>query len=487
MTVRVLSVVSEAYPLVKTGGLGDVAGALPAALAPYDVRLTTLIPGYPAVMKALENRTVVRPMHQLLGVQARLVAGTAAGLDLIVLDAPELFAHVGAPYCDSTGHDRSDNWLRFAALGRAAADLAKDGAHGFDLVHAHDWQGAMAATYLRFDGSSIPSVVTIHNIAFPGWFPAEVFRELELPPSAFAVEGVEYYGGVSYLKAGLWAADAITTVSPTYAEEIRTPEYGMGFEGLIVARAGRVSGIVNGIDMGAWNPATDANLAATYDVRTLHQRRANKRAIEIAFGLAEGNGPLFCVISRLTTQKGMDVLAAVADELIAMGGRLALLGSGDAKVEAAFQAAAARHKGKIGVKFGYDEVLSHRLQGGADAIVIPSRFEPCGLTQLYGMRYGCVPVAARTGGLSDTIIDANEAALCAGVATGFLFDGVTPESLAKGLKRAVTIYADRKAWRAMQEQGMKGDFSWSRSGAKYAELYKRLVKPVVHAVRRARQ
>jgi starch synthase len=477
MTTSVLSVVPEAYPLVKTGGLGDVAGALPAALAPHGVRLTTLIPGYPAVMKALEKRTVLRPMHDLLGVQARLVAGTAAGLDLIVLDAPELFLRDGGPYCDATGRDWPDNWLRFAALGRAAADLAKDAAQGFDLVHAHDWQAAITAAYLRYDHSPVPSIVTVHNIAFPGWFPAEVFRELGLPRTAFAMEGVEYYGGVSYLKAGLWAADAISTVSPTYADEIRTPEYGMGFEGLITTRRDRLFGIVNGIDTAVWNPATDANLSSPYDARTLHQRKANKRAIEIAFGLAEGGGPIFCVVSRLTTQKGMDVLAAVADDLVKMGGRLALLGSGDAKLEAQFKAAAVRHAGKIGVKIGYDEVLSHRLQGGADAILIPSRFEPCGLTQLYGLRYGCVPVAARTGGLSDTIVDANEAALSMGAATGFLFDGVTPQGLARALRKAISVYADRKAWRSLQEQGMKADFSWTRSGANYADLYRRLVKP----------
>jgi len=476
MTMRVLSVVSEAYPLVKTGGLGDVAGALPAAVAPHDAQVTTLIPGYPAVMKALERREVVRPLADILGAPARLVSGTAAGLGLIVVDAPELFAREVGPYTNPAGNDWTDNWLRFAVLGRAAADLAEDPAQGFDLVHAHDWQAGMAAAYLRFDHAAVPCIFTIHNIAFPGWFPAEIFPALRLPARAFAMEGVEYYGGVSFLKAGLWSADAITTVSPTYAEEIRTKQYGMGFEGLIAVRAERVFGIVNGIDVEAWNPATDANLAAPYDARSLHQRRINKRGIETAFGLQESNGPLFCVVSRLTAQKGMDVLAAATDELVALGGRITLLGSGDAKLEAAFETAAARHPGKIGVKIGYDEVLSHRLQGGADAILIPSRFEPCGLTQMYGLRYGCVPVAARTGGLSDTIIDANEAALSAGVATGFLFDDVTPQSLMHTLARATALFGDRKAWRGLQEQGMKADFSWARSGQKYTELYRRFAK-----------
>jgi starch synthase len=482
MTTRVLSVVSEAYPLVKTGGLGDVAGALPAALAQHDVEVTTLLPGYGPVLKALQNGHVLHSYHDLLGTNAKLIAGTAGGLVVIVLDAPELYGRDGGPYCDSYGKDWPDNWLRFAALGRAAADLAegKDVDPVFDLMHAHDWQGAMAPAYLRYDGSPVPSVITVHNIAFPGWFPPESFPSLKLPRQAYSIEGVEYYGGVGFLKAGLHTADAITTVSPTYAEEIRMPEFGMGLEGLISARQDRVFGIVNGIDTTIWNPATDKNLAVQYDARALHQRRQNRRAVEKAFSLDEGHGPLFCVISRLTTQKGMDVLAGILDDLVAMGGRLALLGSGDTKIETAFIAASNKHRGKIGVTIGYDEALSHLLQGGADAILIPSRFEPCGLTQLYGLRYGCVPVAARTGGLADTIIDANEAAIGAGVATGFLFDGVTPPNLTRALQHAITRFADRKAWKALQEQGMKADFSWKRSGRQYADLYRRFVKTPAH-------
>jgi len=479
MTARVLSVASEAYPLVKTGGLADVVGALPAALAPHGIRLTTLIPGYPAVMKALENSQVLHSYKDLLGVEARLVGGSVGGLDVIVLDAPILFARDGGPYSDPKGKDWPDNWLRFAALGRAASDVATGAATDLhpQLLHAHDWQGAMAAAYLRFgEDAPPPSVVTIHNIAFPGYFPADIFPDLGLPPEAFTIEGVEYFGGVGFLKAGLQAADAITTVSPTYAEQIREPAFGMGFEGLITTRRDHVIGIVNGIDTAIWNPATDPNLAAVYDARSLHRREQNRRAIDSAFGLAEGGGPLFCVVSRLTMQKGMDVLAGLTDTLTSVGGRLAVLGSGDAKLEAAFEAAAARHPGSIGVRIGYDESLSHLLQGGADAIVIPSRFEPCGLTQLYGLRYGCVPVAARTGGLADTIIDANEAALAAGVATGFLFDDVTPDGLAGAIQRAISLFADREAWRVLQKRGMKADFSWKRSGRYYADLYKRLMK-----------
>ncbi len=476
MTPHVLSVASEVYPLVKTGGLADVAGALPAALAPYGVTLTTFVPGYPAVMAALERRQILARYDDLFGVPARFVAGTAKGIDLVVLDAPALFAREGGLYVRPDGTDWPDNWRRFAAFGKAAADIATGAVPGLrpDLLHAHDWQAAMAAAYLHYAGAATPAVVTIHNMAFQGIFPRDVFPDLRLPASAFAMDGVEYYGNVGFLKAGLQTAAAVTTVSPTYAEEIREPEFGMGLEGLIEARKDRVFGIVNGIDTKVWNPATDENLAAVYDAAALHGRERNRRAVEAAFGLS-GGGPIFSVVSRLTEQKGMDVLAAAVDAVTETGARLAILGSGDKDLEAAFAAAAARRPGRIGVKIGYDEKLSHLMQGGADAILIPSRFEPCGLTQLYGLRYGSVPVAARTGGLADTIIDANEAALASGAATGFLFDGVTEKSLVRAIKRAVAAFADRSVWRTLQAQGMKADFSWTRSGRKYADLYRRII------------
>ncbi|MEH3039460.1 MAG: glycogen synthase GlgA [Sphingomonas paucimobilis] len=469
--MRVLSVASEAYPLVKTGGLADVVGALPAALAPHGIETTTLLPGYPSVVKSL-GRT--KPLHRwddLLGTPARLLGGRIDGHPLLVLDAPALFARDGGPYADATGRDWDDNWRRFAALGRAAADLAAQ----FDLIHAHDWQGAMAPAYLRYDGARVPSVLTIHNIAFQGRYDAAVFAGLGLPETAYALDGVEYYGGVGLLKAGLASTQAITTVSPSYAEEIRHGEFGMGLEGLIEARRDRVSGIVNGIDPAIWSPETDTALPARYTARTLSRRRANKRAIERAFGLDADDGPIFIVVSRLTWQKGMDVLAGQLDALVAMGGRLALLGSGDAALEQAFVAAASRHTGRIGVRIGYDEALSHLLQGGGDAILIPSRFEPCGLTQLYGLAYGCVPVVARTGGLADTVIDANEAAVAAGVATGIQFAAVTPGGLLQALRRTMALYAQPDRWTTMQKQGMRADFSWTRSGARYAELYRSLL------------
>ena len=477
--MQILSVASEAYPLVKTGGLADVVGALPAALAPHGAATTTLLPGYPAVLKAARRAKTAHRWPDLLGTEARLLKSEIAGLPLFILDAPALFARDGGLYGSPTGEDWPDNWRRFAALARAGADLASGAIAGyrFDILHAHDWQAAMAAAYLRYapgPGFAAKTVVTVHNIAFQGRFDAGIFPELELPPEAFALDGVEYYGGVGFLKAGLEAADAITTVSPTYAEEILRPEFGMGLEGLIAARASRVSGIVNGIDPAVWSPERDGHLAQPYTARTLARRRANKRAVERGFGLDAGDGPIFTVVSRLTWQKGMDVLAWAVDDLVAAGGRLALLGSGDAALESAFHQAALRHPGRIGVRIGYDEPLSHLLQGGADAILIPSRFEPCGLTQLYGLAYGCVPVVARTGGLADTVIDANEAALAAGVATGVVFDGVTLEALTRAVRRTIALHARPEVWTKLQRSGMAADFSWAQSGRRYADLYRSL-------------
>jgi starch synthase len=478
--MRVLSVTSEAFPLVKTGGLADVTGALPAALAMHGVETTTLIPGYPALAPHVIGARAVHCWPSLLGAEARLLQTALGDQPLLVLDAPQLFARDGGLYTDRGGKDWPDNWRRFAALSRAAADLASGAipGFGFDLLHAHDWQAGMAPAYLRFapgPGPVARSVQTVHNIAFPGAFDAPVFRELGLPPAAFALDGVEFYGGVGFLKAGLQSANAITTVSPTYAEEILQPEFGMGLEGLIRSRRGVVHGIVNGIDPAVWDPEIDAALPTRYTARSLGRRQPNKRAVEKAFGLNPGDGPLFTVVSRLTWQKGMDVLAWSVDALVASGARLALLGSGDAALEAAFTEAAARHPGRVGVRLGYDEALSHLLQGGADAILIPSRFEPCGLTQLYGLAYGCVPVVARTGGLADTVIDANEAALAAGVATGFQIADVSYDALTATYARVAGVYADRDRWCQLQRNGMRADWSWARSGARYADLYRSLV------------
>ena len=479
MAIKVLSVASEAVPLIKTGGLADVAGALPAAVEPHGIEMTTLLPGYPAVLEKLRRAREVHKWDSLLGEPACLLSAKLGNQSFLVLDAPGFFARDGSPYSEPAGKDWGDNWRRFAAFGRAAADLAGGAVKGrrFDLVHMHDWQAAMTAGYMRFApfaGRALPSVMTIHNMAFQGYFSASVFPGLGLPRNAWSIEGVESYGGVGFLKAGIQLADFVTTVSPSYAAEIRIPEFGMGLEGVIANRGDRVLGILNGIDTREWDPEADPALSANYSARNLGKRKANKHAVERQFGLDRDDGPLFVAISRLTWQKGMDVLPEVLDHLVGNGGRLALLGSGDPAIERALHAGAARHPGRVAVRIGYDEALSHLMQAGGDAILVPSRFEPCGLTQLYGLAYGCVPVVARTGGLADTVIDANLAALGRGVATGIQFGKVDYHSLAGAITRAVALYRDGNSWRALQRNGMACDFSWARSGGTYAALYRQL-------------
>jgi starch synthase len=476
--LRVLVVASEAVPLVKTGGLADVVGALPAALAPHGVQVTTLLPGYPSVMAAIAGARAARTLPDLFGGPARLVRANAAGLDIIAVDAPHFFARTGSPYQTGDGTPWADNALRFAALGAAGALLAREGLRGqkFDLLHAHDWQGGLACAYLRFATPSIPSVFTIHNMAFQGQYPASLFGQLGLPPEAFATQGLEYFGGIGFLKAGLWFADAITTVSPTYAAEIRTPAAGMGLDGLLRGRADALSGILNGLDTEAWNPASDPRLAARFDAANPAPRAENKAAVQAALGLAaEPEAPLFGFVGRLTWQKGIDLILEALPALFAAGGQLALLGTGDAELEHRVRSAASANAGRIGALVGFDEGLARRIYGGADAVLVPSRFEPCGLTQLCALRYGALPVVARVGGLADTVIDANEMALAAGWGTGVNFAPPVPELLGAAMLRAAALYRDVPAWRRLQANAMATDVSWGRSAQRYAELFRRLV------------
>ncbi len=478
-SMQVLSVASEIYPLIKTGGLADVAGALPGALIAHGMGVRTLVPGYPSVLPRLGKAKAVRRYDALFGAPAAVLAARVGELDLLVLDAPDFFAREGGPYGDPAGGEWGDNWKRFAALSRVGADIAAEGLKGWrpDLVHAHDWQAAMTAAYMRFGPAhAVPKVVTIHNLAFQGRFGADIFTHLGLPPEAWGVDGVEYYGGTGYLKAGLVSADAITTVSPTYADEIRSSVHGMGLDGLINGRADRLHGILNGVDTAIWDPMADPLIIKPFSARTLGGRSANRRALEARFALDRDDAPLFIIVSRLTWQKGMDMVMSAIDHLVGQGGKLAVLGSGDHPLEGAFLAAADRHRGRVGTQIGYDEPLSHLMQAGADAILIPSRFEPCGLTQLYGLRYGCVPVVARIGGLADTVIDANEAAVNAGAATGIVFPSSDPLGLHGAITRAVRLHANKADWRAMQKAGMRADFSWTHSAARYAELFRALVR-----------
>ena len=478
--LAVLAIASEIYPLIKTGGLADVAGALPGALAREDVATRTLTPGYPAILAKLEAGEPAHAYADLFGGPARVLAGKAAGLDLFVLDAPHLFDRPGNPYLGPDGRDWPDNALRFAALARVGADIGKGALPGFTpkIVHAHDWQAALAPAYLHYDGGARPAVVlTVHNLAFQGHYPAAVFGRLGLPARAMAIDGVEYFDGVGFLKAGLQFADRIVAVSPTYAREIMTPEFGMALDGLLRARADVVEGIVNGIDDLVWNPATDPNLVQNYSALHIELRPRNKAALQQRFGLTTSfETPLFGVVSRLTSQKGLDLLLAALPELVARGAQLALLGSGEKAIEDGFAAAALAHKGAVACAFAYDEALAHLMQAGSDFVVVPSRFEPCGLTQLCGLRYGATPVAARVGGLADTIIDANDAAIGAGVATGIQFFPPDAPALSYALERALAFFRDVATTRRMRLNGMRADVSWRGPAKRYAAVYRALAR-----------
>lgn len=490
--LRVLSVASEFFPLIKTGGLADVAGALPAALAPLGVEMRPLLPAYPAVTAALreaggEAGTVVAELADLPGGPGRLRLVQYARRYLYILDVKELFDRPGNPYTGADGADWPDNGLRFGALAWAAAALGR----GIDpdwrpaIVHAHDWQAGLVPAYVGLGAGPLAAtasappktVMTVHNLAFQGQFPPALLPALGLPASAFAMTGLEYYGSLGFLKAGLYYADALTTVSPTYALEIQTPEAGMGLDGLLRARSADLVGIVNGIDETVWNPATDPELPAAYDARSLAGKSANKAALQARLGLTAAPAALLaCVVSRLTHQKGMDLLLEVLPDFFETGGQLAVLGSGEPALEAGFTALAEHHPGRLACVFGYDEPLSHFLQGGADAILVPSRFEPCGLTQLYGLRYGTLPIVARTGGLADTVIDANHAAVAMGVATGLQFAPVTAPALRFALERAQALFAAGAPWRAMQAAAMRQPVGWSVPAERYAALYRRLLE-----------
>ena len=474
---RVLHAAAEIFPLVKTGGLADVVGALPHALAAAGADVRLLLPGLPAILDAVSRPRKVFEGGPLFGAArvtlrlGRFKAG-AKGPDVqaYVIDAPWLYARDGGPYQGPDGKPWDDNLQRFALLGWAAAHLAAgelDPAWRPDILHAHDWHAALACSYLRaHPGAHARSVFTIHNLAFQGLFAQDDFGLLDLPRRFMQPDGLEFHGWLSFMKGGLVHADRLTTVSPTYAREITTPEFGCGVEGVLRTRAADLSGILNGVDYGHWDPATDAALPARFDARDLGGKAVCKAALQREFGLdARTDAPLIGIVSRLSEQKGLDLALAALPALRAEGVQLAILGSGDAPLERAFADAAAAHPGQVGVHIGYDETLAHRLIAGADLILVPSRFEPCGLTQLYGMRYGTLPLVRRVGGLADTVDDAS----------GFIFEAADASSLIEAARRAVLTLREPARWRAMQQTAMARDHSWSAAAARYLALYRSLM------------
>lgn len=487
--MRVLFVTPECFPLVKTGGLADVSAALPPALDAAGAEVRLLLPGYPAVLNGLENLHEVGDLiTDLPGCdRARLLLGrTAEGTMAYALDAPSLYGRPGNPYLGPDGRDWPDNAVRFAALAWAAAGFAAHDSYDPwwrpDVIHGHDWQTGLIPAYLalrpdRFAGPQpVATVLTIHNIAYQGWFGAWLMGDLGLPSHAFRIDGVEYYGGIGFLKAGCFYADRLTTVSPTYAHEIQTAEHGTGLEGLLAARADSLTGILNGVDYGIWDPANDPHIPANYGPDDLGGKDACKAALQSAFGLdRRPDAPLAAVVSRLTWHKGLDLVLEAAVQWIGWGGQLVVLGSGEAESEGGFKRLAQWHPQSVGVRIGYDEALSHRIQAGSDLFLVPSRSEPCGLTQMYALKYGTLPLVRRTGGLADTIVDANPAALNDGSATGFQFVNATAQELTWALRRALTLYRKPERWQAIQHRAMTRDFGWHGPAEEYMELYRGVV------------
>ena len=472
--MKVLHVAAEVYPLVKTGGLADVVAALPPAQAAAGADVRLLLPGLPAILDAVQSARTVIDVGACFGaLRVRLLLGRMPGtrLPVYVIDAPHLYRRGGSPYQASDGGEWPDNLQRFALLGWLAAHLAAGDADTDwvpDVVHAHDWHAAMACAYMADHlPTEAASVFTVHNLAFQGLFPHHDWSLLGISSRFMSPSGLEFHGQLSFMKAGLKFADRITTVSPTYAREIATHEFGCGLDGVVRGRGTDVSGILNGIDEAVWSPAADPAIAARYDADRPAGKLACRRALQAALGLApDERALLLTVVSRLTSQKGLDLVLAALPGLVQAGVQFAVQGTGEPALEAAFRMAEQAHPGRVSVHIGYDEPRAHQLIAGADVIAVPSRFEPCGLTQLYGLRYGTLPVVRRVGGLADTVADGTPA-----TQTGFSFDAATPGAFDACVRRALALRQQPAAWQAVMARGMAQDLSWAGPARDYLALY----------------
>ncbi len=475
--LKILFVTSEVRPLIKTGGLADVSSSLPAALRDLGLDCRILVPGYPAVLEHCGTLTLVATLPTTLLGPARLLAGHMPDTHtpVYVLDAPQAYQRAGGPYLNTDGKDHADNAQRFALLSQVAAQLCgPDNALNWqpDCLHVNDWQTGLAPAYLHFAGHPVPSLITIHNLAFQGVYEAALLSILGLPSESFAVHGLEYYGDLSFLKAGLFYSDWITTVSPRYALEIQNEALGMGMQGLLQQRNHHLTGILNGIDTADWNPGSDLHLTHNFTYRATAGKRRCKAALQAELGLAQSaDAPLFGVVSRLTHQKGLDWVLQIAQGILTQGGQIAILGTGEPLLEAGFRQLANQHPKQVAAFIGYDEGLSHRIEAGADLFLMPSRFEPCGLNQMYSQRYGTLPVVRDTGGLADSVSDGVD---------GFSFTGETAHALWLTVERALAAYHDRPLWRRLQQTAMRKDSSWEKSAREYAALYAQLIAQSQH-------
>jgi starch synthase len=466
---RILMVTSEASPFAKTGGLGDVLGALPQALAKNGDEVAVVLPRYRTALIPASER-VWNAMPLWVGTHAFTVAidlVMSHGVRYYFVDCPPLYDRAG--FYGEGGVDYPDNYIRFGLLNQAALGIARD-IFKTDIFHAHDWQAGLLAPYrLKLSGDptffGAKTVLTIHNLGYQGIFPPSALGELGLDRSLFHPEGLEFFGNVSLLKAGIVWSDAVTTVSATYAEEIQTPEYGFGFDGLLRKHADKLTGILNGVDYSEWDPQNDPLIAAPYWMDNLAGKAECKRALLKEMKLPEGERPVIGIVSRFATQKGLDLLIEIVADVMEEDVGFAVLGSGDAAMEQAFQGFAALWPERFGVRIGYDNGLAHRIEAGADMFLMPSRYEPSGLSQMYSLRYGTAPIVRSTGGLADTVDDS----------TGFTFSIASPKALLAAIRKAAAEWRNRETWVEKMQRGMAKDFSWGASAAKYQELYRSLL------------
>ena len=476
----VLIIGSEAQPFAKTGGLADVLGALPSALARLGWDATVAIPRY----RGVSAGTPLEAFTVTVGGFARDVAFSEApladGARALLIDCPDLYYREALYGVGNS--DYPDNARRFAFLVRAALEFAARHNPAPSVVHAHDWQAGLAPVYLRTlyaahpTLAGMPSVTTIHNLAYQGVFPPDWLPRLDLGWELFTLDRLEFWGRLSFLKGGITDADLVTTVSPRYAEEIQTPDLGFGFDGILRARQADLAGILNGIDTHEWDPAHDRFLPKPFDAGDLSGKMDAKVALLRRYGLATDDAartrPLVGMVSRMVDQKGFDLIAALADDLTRVDATFVVLGTGEARYQDLWRGLAAAHPERIGARIGFDESLAHLIEGGADIFLMPSRFEPCGLNQMYSMRYGTVPVVHAVGGLADTVRDYTPRRA---KPTGFVFHEYSPEALLEALGRALTLFADPRKWRAVQVAGMQQDFSWDRSAREYVKIYERAI------------
>lgn len=476
--MKILHVCSEFYPLLKTGGLADVLGALPQAQNQIGQDARVLLPAYPAIVAGIPHTNIVAEFDNFAG-HVILRYGEYNGVGVYLIDAPHLYGREGNPYHDAYYNDYADNYKRFALLGWVGAELATglDSWWRAEVVHAHDWHAGLCAAYLFNKGRPAKSVFTIHNLAYPGQFAYHHLFEIGLPASMFHVEGLELFGQISYLKAGLFYSDVSTAVSPTYAQEITTPEFAYGLEGLLrdLKAQGRLVGILNGVDEQIWHPSCDQYIEHHYKLKSMVGKKKNKANLQAYFNLPKDESALtFVMITRLTEQKGVDLLIESANEIVAKGGQLMILGSGSPHLEEGIRQLAEAYPQNIAVKIGYDEALSHLMVAGGDVILVPSRFEPCGLTQLYGLQYGTLPLVRKTGGLADTVVDSTSDSIKDRTATGFVFQHATAQDLRQAIHHAFSLWEKPRIWSMVRTNAMSQDFSWRNAAEHYQTLYLRL-------------